>query len=96
MIFLGNDSCFLQDGHTVLNKAIIKFFSWKRNIGIILEWYHLCKECGELLSQTMKGRDLRKEVISKIKSLSWYGLTDKAIESLRGNSEEGYKKALNH
>ena len=73
---------FFTDGHTVLNKTIIKFFSWKRNIGIILDWYHLGKKCGELLSQAMKGRNLRNEVLNKLKPLLWYGLTDKAIEFL--------------
>ncbi len=81
------------DGHTVLNKTIIKFFSWKRNIGIILDWYHLGKKCGELLSQAMKGRNLRNEVLNKIKPLLWYGLTDKAIEFLREIPKKDIKSA---
>ena len=74
---------FFTDGHTVLNKTIIKLCFWKRNIGIILDWYHLGKKCGELLSQIMKGRNLRNEALNKLKPLLWYGLTDKAIEFLR-------------
>jgi len=84
---------FFTDGHTVLNKTIIKFFSWKRNIGIILDWYHLGKKCGELLSQAMKGRDLRNEILNKLKPLLWYGLTGKAIEFLLEIPEKDIKSA---
>jgi len=82
---------FFTDGHTVLNTAIINFCSWKRNMGIILDWYHLGKKCGELLSQTMKGRSLRNEVLNKLKPLLWYGLTDKAINFLREIPEKDIK-----
>jgi hypothetical protein len=84
---------FFTDGHTVLNKTIIKFFSWKKNIGIILDWYHISKKCGELLSQAMKGRDLRNEVLNKLKPLLWYGLTDKAIEFLLEIPKKDIKSA---
>lgn len=50
---------FFTDGHSVLNTAIMNFCSWKSNMGIILDWYHLGKKCGELLSQAMQGRALR-------------------------------------
>ena len=83
---------FFTDGHTVLNKTIIKFFS-KINIGIILDWYHLGKKCGELLSQAMKGRNPRNEVLNKLKPLLWYGLTDKAIEFLLGIPKKDIKSA---
>ncbi|MCP4649576.1 MAG: hypothetical protein GY853_05795, partial [PVC group bacterium] len=82
---------FFTDGHTVLNKAIINFCSWKINIGIILDWYHLGKKCGELLSQAMNGRKLRNEVLNKLKPLLWYGLTDKAIDLLLGIPEQDIK-----
>ena len=82
---------FFTDGHTVLNTAIMNFYSWKENMGIILDWYHLGKKCGELLSQTMNGRKLRNEVLNKLKPLLWYGLTDKAIEFLREIPEKDIK-----
>ena len=82
---------FFTDGHTGLNTAIMNFYSWKENIGIILDWYHLGKKCGELLSQTMNGRKMRNEVLNKLKPLLWYGLTDKAIEFLREIPETGIK-----
>lgn len=80
--FAGKRFQFFTDGHTALNKAILNLCSWKENIGIILDWYHLSKKCGELLSQVMNGRELRNEALNKIKPLLWYGLTDNAIEFL--------------
>ncbi len=47
----------------------MNFYSWKENIGIILDWYHLAKKCGELLSQVMNGRKLRNEILNKLKPL---------------------------
>lgn len=82
---------FFTDGHTILNKTIINLCSWKINIGIILDWYHLSKKCGELLSQAMNGRKLRNEVLNKLKPLLWYGLTDKAIDLLLGIPEQDIK-----
>ncbi len=82
---------FFTDGHTVLNKTIMNFCSWKENIGIILDWYHLSKKCGELLSQVMNGRKLRNEVLNKIKPLLWYGLTDKATGLLLEIPEQNIK-----
>lgn len=82
---------FFTDGHTALNTAIMNFCFWKENIGIILDWYHLGKKCGELLSQTMNGRKMRNEVLNKLKPLLWYGLTDKAIVFLREIPETDIK-----
>ena len=87
---------FFTDGHTSLNKSIMNFYFWKENIGIILDWYHLAKKCGELLSQVMNGRKLRNEILNKLKPLLWYGLTDKAIDLLLEIPEQNIKnpKAL--
>lgn len=76
---VGNRFQFFTDGHKILNDTIIKCFSWRRNMGIILDWYHLEKKCKEQLSLGMKGRDFRNQVLEKLKPLLWHGLTDKAI-----------------
>ena len=89
--FAGKRFQFFTDGHTALNKAILNLCSWKENIGIILDWYHLSKKCGELLSQVMNGRELRNEALNKIKPLLWYGLADKAIEFLLEIPEKNIK-----
>ncbi len=74
---------FFIDGHTILQRAILKCFSWYKNIAIILDWYHLDKKCKEQLSLAMKGRDIRNKAMSELYPLLWYGLVDKAIEYLR-------------
>ena len=70
---------FFTDGHTILNKAIIKSFSWYKNIGIILDWYHLEKKCKEQLSMALKGRKIRNQVLEQLMPILWHGLTDKGI-----------------
>ncbi len=79
---------FFTDGHTTLNKTIITWFSsWFKNIGIILDWYHLEKKLKQKLSLAMKGRNIRNKVLADILRLLWYGLTDDAIEYLRNIDE---------
>jgi hypothetical protein len=70
---------FFTDGHKALNEAIFKSFGWYKNIGIILDWYHLEKKCKEQLSLALKGRFIRNDILEKVKPLLWYGLTDKAV-----------------
>jgi hypothetical protein len=79
---IGKRIQFFTDGHTTLNKMIIKCFAWYANIGIILDWYHLEKKCKEQLSMCMKGRDLRNAVLEQLLPLLWLGLTDRAIALL--------------
>lgn len=79
---IGNRLQFFTDGHKVLNDTIFKRFSWYKNIGIILDWYHLVKKCKEQLSMAMKGRVIRNQVLVQIMPFLWHGLTNKAIKSL--------------
>lgn len=82
---------FFTDGHTILQETIIKWFSWYKNIGIILDWYHLGKKCKEQLSLGMKGREVRNKVLNELIPLLWYGLVDKAITYLREIDKEEIK-----
>ena len=82
---------FFTDGHTILNTAILNFFSRFRNIGIILDWYHLEKKCREQLSMVFKNRQIRNQVLEELMPLLWYGLTDKAIKVLK-EIEDGFIK----
>jgi len=75
---------FFTDGHKTLNELILKFFCWYKNIGIILDWYHLEKKCKETLSLAMKGYRLRNKLLGELMPLLWYGLTDKAKALLEG------------
>ncbi len=82
---------FFTDGHKVLNDTIGSCFSWYRNWGIILDWFHLVKKCKELLSIAMKGRIVRNEILREVMPLLWHGLTDKAIGLLKGIEAEKVK-----
>jgi hypothetical protein len=79
---LENRFQFFTDGHTVLNNAILSCFDWHKNIGIILDWFHLSKKCKERLSSGLKGRKIRNEVLRHLMPLLWNGLTDDAIKYL--------------
>lgn len=81
---IGNRLQFFTDGHTALNNTILKVFNWFKNIGIILDWYHLEKKCKEQLSMAMKGRIIRNDTLENLLPLLWNGLTDKAIALLEG------------
>jgi len=83
---------FFTDGHKVLNDAIFKRFSWYKNIGIILDWYHLEKKCKEQLSIALKGRFIRNEVLDNLKPLLWYGLIDKAMVYLEKIDKDSIKE----
>ena len=76
---IGNRLQFFTDGHKTLNETILKCFKWFKNIGIILDWYHLEKKCKEQLGMAMKGRAFRNDVLKCLLPLWWLGLTDKAI-----------------
>ena len=75
----GNRFQFFTDGHTILNKAIIKSFSWYKNIGIILDWYHLEKKCKEQLSMALKGYKIRNQILEQLMPILWHGITDTGI-----------------
>ncbi len=83
---------FFTDGHKVLNDSILKWFSWYKNIGIILDWYHLEKKCKEQLSLALKGRFIRNEILEKLKPLLWHGLVDEAVVHLEGIDKESIKQ----
>lgn len=73
---------FFVDGQRTLQAAILRIFSWFKNIGIILDWYHLEEKCKKQLSLAMKGRKIRNDVLDELMRILWYGMTDKAIKYL--------------
>jgi hypothetical protein len=82
---------FFTDGYKMLNDTIFKCFSWYKNIGIILDWYHLEKKCKEQLSLALKGRFIRNEILDKLKPLLWYGLIDEAVVYLEEIDKDSIK-----
>jgi len=79
---IGKRIQFFTDGHTILNKTIIRIFEWYPNMGIILDWYHLVWKCKEQLSMGMKGRDVRNAILKQMMPFLWLGQTDRAIRLL--------------
>lgn len=79
----GNRFQFFTDGHTTLNKTITNSFRWYKNLGIILDWYHLEKKCKEQLSMALKGREIRNQVLEQLMPILWHGMTDKGIVLLK-------------
>lgn len=73
---------FYVDGLRTLQAAIVKAFSWHKNIAIILDWFHLEKKCKMQLSMALKGRVIRNELLDELLPLLWYGLVDRAIDLL--------------
>lgn len=82
---------FFVDGQKTLQAAIIKAFSWYRNVGLILDWYHLEDKCKRQLSSAMTGRDVRNEALREVTRLLWYGMVDRAQTSLRALQPEVLK-----
>lgn len=76
---IGTRMQFFTDGHKMLNDVIFNCFYWYKNIGIILDWFHLEKKCKEQLSLALTGRIVRNEILEGLMPLLWYGLTDEAI-----------------
>jgi len=88
---IGTRIQFFTDGHKTLNEAILKIFIWYKNIGIILDWYHLEKKCKEQLSLALKGRFIRNDILDKLRPLLWYGSTDMAVAYLEEISKDSIK-----
>ena len=87
---LTNTLMFFVDGHSLYSSVIV-FFSWHKNVRVILDWYHLKKKCKELLSMALKGKDIRNSVLEKLLPLLWHGLVDQAIHYLNSLSESQIK-----
>ena len=79
---------FFTDGHTILNNTIFSSFSWKLDLGLILDWYHLKKKCKEQLSMALNGRDIRNQALIDLMPLLWHGLTPQAVDMLKTLSED--------
>ncbi|MGK5093963.1 hypothetical protein WDW89_18365 [Deltaproteobacteria bacterium TL4] len=73
---------FFVDGHS-LYSTLLAFFSWRSQLTVILDWFHLEKKCKELLSMACKGSLIRNSVLDQLLPLLWHGLVEQAVEFLR-------------
>ena len=85
---------FFVDGQKTLHAAILQAFSWFRNIGLVLDWYHVEDKCARQLSLAMTGTRLRNEALADLLKLLWYGRVDSAITFLRTLPKTGAIKSV--
>jgi len=90
---LGYRLQFFVDGQKTLQAAIFRAFSWFRNVGMILDWYHLEDKCARQLSLAMKGAMLRNETLTTLSTLLWAGRVDSAVTFLRNIPKTHLKKS---
>ena len=84
---------FFVDGQKTLQAAILRAFSWFKNVGMILDWYQLEDKCKRQLSLAMKGKELRNDVLDKLTNFLWYGRVDSAVTCLRNLPRKHLKNA---
>lgn len=87
---LGNTFVFFVDGHS-LYSTMSQYFSWYKDMSVILDWYHLHKKCKELLSMALTGREIRNQVLNNLMPLLWHGLVDQAMSYLKSLPEAEIK-----
>jgi len=81
---------FLTDGEKALKTAIFDAFSWYPNVVLILDWYHLSRKVGQLLSMGLNGSSKdKKPVGAQLRKLLWEGRTDQAIACLEALTPAG-------
>jgi hypothetical protein len=80
---LGYRLQWFVDGQKTLQAAILRAFAWVKNLGMILDWYHLEDKCARQLSLAMNRTALRNEALAKLSPLLWFGRVDSAITMLR-------------
>jgi hypothetical protein len=60
---------FFVDGQKTLHTAILCAFTWFRNVGLLLDWYHLHDKCARQLSLAMKGATVRNDALTELSTL---------------------------
>jgi hypothetical protein len=81
-LFWGTPIVFFTDGADDIRGSIVQMFGWL-GIKMTLDWYHLLKKCKERLSQALKDRKRRHEVLKQLLPLLWHGKVEEAIQYLR-------------
>jgi len=75
---LGLTIMVCTDGQRSLQDSIVSFFSWHKNLSLLLDWFHVVKKFKEDLSLACKGRNIRNRHLKQLLTLLWFGLIDKA------------------
>ncbi len=76
--------CLFSDGERAIREDALTVMNGKvRGFQQILDWYHLYKKIGEMLSPALKNIELRREQWTAVSGLLWHGAVDSAIAHLR-------------
>ena len=70
---------FFSDGASNIRTTAKKVFGF-RPYEIYLDWFHLCKKLGQLLSMGIRGTEKRNEILNKLTRILWAGNVDCALE----------------
>jgi hypothetical protein len=80
----GINLCLFSDGEKLIRESALTILSGKvKGFHQILDWYHLHKKLGELLSPALKDIDRRAKEWSKLEDMLYHGAVDSAIAHLR-------------
>jgi len=85
---------FFADGAKNIKNAVEHYFGFMP-YRYVLDWHHLVKKSGELLSSAIKSKDKRNEVLTKLTSILWLGKTIEAIKYLDSLGDD-YVKSEKH
>ena len=86
----GKKLMFFSDGAANIRAALKAVFGF-RPYEVILDWYHLCKKLGELLSMSICGTKERNEILDKLKRILWVGNVEGALRYLEGIDQRSIK-----
>ena len=75
---------FFSDGAQNIRSCIEAFFSFRKPVVHMLDWYHLEKRMKEMLSMAVKGsKETKLEIRNTLNRRLWAGNVDEAIQYLR-------------
>jgi hypothetical protein len=81
----------LVDGQKSLHAALGQVFSYFRQWQVILDWYHLEKQCSQLTSLALRGKTVRNPVLDHLLALLWDGRVESALKYLAELAPEWIK-----
>lgn len=87
---LSHEIVFMTDGANNLKGYIRSLFQFHPHM-VILDWFHLKKRCEERLSQSIRGKDRRNEVLEKLLRYLWVGDLSAAVSYLTSLTSEDIK-----
>jgi hypothetical protein len=90
---LGGRLVVFLDGQKSLRCAVMLALGATGGLTVILDWHHLHARVAQELSEALKNRIYRNEVLEQVTHWLWYGLIDDAIATLRGLDAARMKNA---